>query len=285
MIAQSPRLSSALFACAAVLLLGAALPAAANAKKVGKATAVNQAAKGQPPGGSMRTVHVGDHILHNERMTTNQHGQAKLLLADGTSFTVGPNSNLTINSFVYNPNKGSAKVAATVSKGAARFVGGRTAKTKGGAKVHTPVGTVGIRGGIANIDLTGSHCTPAYFDLLFSHRLTLHRPSGRTIHAGCTQAHFDLLSGKGLILHRPNGRTIHIDKAGHSIAIKPDGTAYTLVTPDKWDRNVQQSVGGTSGRHAGAHTRITDAMVQNASILSPGNGGGPSCGSGSSSNQ
>lgn len=259
MIGLPPSTGFVLLACTGTLLLGTALPAPANSIKVGKAAAVNPATYGQPPGRSMRTMQVGDPIVHNERINTDQHGQTQLLLADGTTFTVGPNSDLTINSFVYNPNQGTAKVVATLSKGAFRFIGGRTSKTPGGATVHTPVGTVGIRGGIANIDVTKGHGTPAHFDLLFGH---------------------------SLILRANNGRTIHIDHAGHSIGIAPNGTAYVEVTPRAWARIVQQKVGGTPGRHGGAHAVPTDAMVQKASILSPGNGvGGVSCGRGSSSNQ
>ena len=75
----------------------------------------------------------------------------QILLLDGTTFTVGPNSQLTIDEFVYNPDTGDAKVVASLTKGAFRFVGARTSQTEGGAIVKTPVGTIGIRGAVSNI--------------------------------------------------------------------------------------------------------------------------------------
>ncbi len=117
------------------------------ASEVGVAAAVNQSALGVPPGASGRTITLGDNVIHNEHVTTGGEGLVQILLVDGTAFTVGPNSDLTIDDFVYDPNAGTAKVAATLTRGVFRFIGGRTSKT-GGATIKTPVGTAGIRGGI-----------------------------------------------------------------------------------------------------------------------------------------
>ena len=64
------------------------------------------------PGQAPKTIYLGDEIIHNQKITTDAKGLLQILLADGTSFTVGPNSSLTINSFVYDPDAGTAKVVA-----------------------------------------------------------------------------------------------------------------------------------------------------------------------------
>ncbi len=130
-------------ACAAVLVPGAA----AAATQVGVAAAVNPDAEGTPPGESVRSISLGQNIIHNERIVTGEGGLVNILLVDGTSLTVGSNSDLTIDSFVYDPDADTAQVAATLTKGVLRFIGGRASKT-GGATIDSPVGTVGIRGGI-----------------------------------------------------------------------------------------------------------------------------------------
>ena len=140
------RISLLLSTCFLALL---AAPASA-ATDVGVAAAVNQSAEGTPPGGSVRTITLGENILHNERITTGADGLVQLLLVDGTAFTVGQNSDLTIDKFVYDPDAGTAEVAATLTKGALRFIGGRTSKT-GGASINTPMGTIGVRGGVTDI--------------------------------------------------------------------------------------------------------------------------------------
>ncbi len=137
------RLRTALLssACVIALLSGQAYAA----PEVGVAAAVNQSAEAIPPGGSIRSITLGDNVIHNERITTGEGGLVQILLVDGTTFTVGENSDLVIDKFVYDPEAGTAEVLATLAKGALRVMGGKAAKTTG-ATINTPVGTVGIRG-------------------------------------------------------------------------------------------------------------------------------------------
>ena len=129
-------------------MLCAMSPAGAE---VGVTAAVNVDARGRPPGGAPRVLALGASIVHNEQVTTDAQGLVQILLLDGTTFTVGPNSDLTIDEFVYNPATGEAKVVASLTKGVFRFVGARTSQTEGGATVKTPVGTIGIRGAVSNV--------------------------------------------------------------------------------------------------------------------------------------
>ena len=130
---------------AATLLATGALCGAAAAQEVGKASAVNPAATA-----NARTIMIGTSIAHKERVLTSTAGSVQLLFVDKTSMTIGPNSDLTIDEYVYNPNAGTGKLAATLSKGALRFVGGQISHT-GNADVKTASAVIGIRGGIAII--------------------------------------------------------------------------------------------------------------------------------------
>ena len=67
-------------------------------------------------------------------------GLVQILLRDGSTFTVGANSDLVIDEFVYDPQAGSGKLVASFGKGVARFVGGKLSKKPGGVTVKTPVG-------------------------------------------------------------------------------------------------------------------------------------------------
>ena len=73
----------------------------------------------------------------------------QVLLVDGSTFTVGPGSDLVIDKFVYDPKKKTGEVVATFSKGVARFVGGKISKNVGGVTINTPAGALAIRGGMA----------------------------------------------------------------------------------------------------------------------------------------
>jgi hypothetical protein len=130
---------------AALALVIAALGGGAQAQEVGRASAVNPNATA-----NMRTITIGASIAHKERIQTTSAGSVQLLFVDKTSMTIGPNSDLTLDEYVYDPNAGSGKLAATLGKGALRFVGGQISHT-GDAEIRTANATVGIRGGVGFI--------------------------------------------------------------------------------------------------------------------------------------
>ena len=143
------------FASLAVLaVLGPSLPAVAD--KVGVAAAVEPDAFSSLSGAPNKQLNIGKSIFYNERINTTASGLVQVLLVDGSTFTVGPNSNLVIDKFVYDPNKKTGEVVATFSKGAMRFVGGRLSKNDGGVTVKTPAGSLAIRGGIVQAAFTGN---------------------------------------------------------------------------------------------------------------------------------
>ncbi|MDB5619898.1 FecR domain-containing protein [Tardiphaga sp.] len=114
----------------------------ATAQQVGTASAVNPAATS-----NMRTITIGASIAHKERIQTQAGGSVQLLFIDKTSMTIGPNSDLTIDEYVFDPKANTGKLAATLGKGALRFVGGQISHN-GEAEVKTASAVIGIRGGI-----------------------------------------------------------------------------------------------------------------------------------------
>ncbi|MTI42124.1 FecR family protein [Roseibium hamelinense] len=149
---------------AAVCSAAWSAPHSASAQDVGVAAAVNTQATGTAPGRRAATIVLGDNIIYRERIRTSASGLVQVLLNDGSTFTVGANSDLVIDEFVYDPNAGSGRLVISLSKGVARFVGGKLSKNPDGVTVNTPVGTLGIRGGIANINLDGNE---GVFSLLY----------------------------------------------------------------------------------------------------------------------
>lgn len=131
---------------AAALALGGA---AAQAQQVGTASAVNPAATA-----NLKTITIGQSIAHKERIQTRSSGSVQLLFLDKTSMTIGPNSDLTIDEYVYDPNANTGKLAATLGKGALRFVGGQISHS-GDAEIKTGTALIGIRGGVMMTDGKG----------------------------------------------------------------------------------------------------------------------------------
>lgn len=143
-----------LFACIAGLTAcAAALPPSslpALAQDVGTAAAVNTLSQSTPPGGGTRVLQIGARIVHNERIQTSATGTVQLLFVDKTTLSVGPNSTLLIDKFVYDPASNTGQMVTSLTKGALRFVGGQLSH-QGAVTVKTPVATIGIRGGTATI--------------------------------------------------------------------------------------------------------------------------------------
>ena len=140
------RTTSSLLALTMALALG---PQAA-ANNIGTAGAVNPEATGAPPGGAARTLNVGGNVVYREKITTTANGSVQLIFVDRTTLNVGPNSQLVIDEFVYDPKSNTGRMAATLTKGVMRFGGGQTSHT-GGATIKTPSTTLGVRGGVATI--------------------------------------------------------------------------------------------------------------------------------------
>jgi hypothetical protein len=171
--------ASAAFATAFVAGLALMTPQASEAgERVGVAAAVTPQATSRPQGGETKTLKIGKSVFYNERITTSDSGVVQVLLVDGSTFTVGPQSNLVIDKFVYDPRKGTCELAATLSKGALRFVGGKLSKQAPGVKVRTPAGELTVRDGIFQGIVHSAN--QAVFAFVFGDSLALSRGARRS---------------------------------------------------------------------------------------------------------
>lgn len=96
---------------------------------------------------------VGDDVFLNDRMVTDGDGQVHLMLVDKSTFTIGPNSEITIDEFVYDPETRAGEMAMSAVRGVMRFVGGDISK-QNPVEIQTAVGTLGIRGGIMLLNIS-----------------------------------------------------------------------------------------------------------------------------------
>jgi hypothetical protein len=157
---------------AAALLVAMTIAGAARAdqERVGVTAAVNPNAVGHTAPSESRALFVGANVLYKERIVTTDSGQAQILFLDQSALTVAPNSDITIDQFVYDPDKKAGKLAATVSKGILRFVGGRISK-QSDVTFNTPTATIGVRGGVLVIHVDPNGVTRATF--LFGNHMTV----------------------------------------------------------------------------------------------------------------
>ncbi|MEO9130168.1 MAG: FecR domain-containing protein, partial [Sphingomonas sp.] len=93
------------------------------------------------------TAVVRQRVALNDVVQTGGRSQLQVLLLDKSTFMVGANARLTIDRFVYDPNRSTRTLAASVTKGAFRFISGRHDAT-GSTSVRTPIASIGVRGTI-----------------------------------------------------------------------------------------------------------------------------------------
>jgi hypothetical protein len=152
------RVLPLLLSSAAALLLLADSPSA----KVGIASVVDGEPTGLPPGGTERVLRVGIDMNADEKVTTKSDDRAHLVFLDGTSLTVGPNSVLLIDKYVYDPDKKVGDMALKVERGTLRYVGGLISKKKE-VMVTTPSAVMAIRGAILTVAVASNGSTSAKF--------------------------------------------------------------------------------------------------------------------------
>jgi hypothetical protein len=89
---------------------------------------------------------MGGPIFLNDVVATGAAARLEVTFDDGTSLTLGESAEMRIDSFVYAPSMGAARMRAAVT-GAFRFISGGIGQTAAAdVAVTTPVATIGIRG-------------------------------------------------------------------------------------------------------------------------------------------
>jgi hypothetical protein len=207
------------------------------AQEVGTAAAVNQNSTGTPPGHGLRVLALGARVVHNERIRTDSRGSVQLLFNDRTAMSIGPNSEVTIDEYVYDPRSNTGKLAVRIGKGVMRFVGGQVSHT-GEATVTTPSASIGIRGGTGIIAVSNGRTRTIN---LFG-RQTVH-PAG--------ESGGSAWEGGPAALYRP-GYMLDVSRGGTSSAAPV--TSNTLAS-------YNTAFEAKRGQHGGRHGRVTAAMV------------------------
>ncbi len=224
---------------AAGLVLAANPGSSVAQQRVGVSAAVNPDATGTPPGAAARKLVLGQDVIFNERINTGPSGQTQIMFLDESAMTVGPNSDLTIDQFVYDPKSGTGKLAMSATRGLLRYVGGKLSKQDEAVTVRTSTATLAVRGGafVMNVDNTGR--TEAIF--IFGDGLTV---TG--------------LSGLPGTLRRP----------GFEIIVSGPGASASAPLPVPPQRLAQllQQLDGRRGGTGGAPIVPTDAAVVNSGI-------------------
>jgi hypothetical protein len=125
-----------------------ALSAIAQVPDIGVASSVVNKVDGTV-GQQSRPVILGDKVFQNEVIRTGSDSKSQLLFRDETTLSIGPDSEIALDKFVYSPQGSSVSLNAT--KGVFRFISGSAPKNA--YEIKTPSATVGVRGTIVYVGL------------------------------------------------------------------------------------------------------------------------------------
>ncbi len=95
-------------------------------------------------GGNSERFYKNDHVFADELIETVKKSSAQIRFLDDTDLWLGASSQLTLDSFIYDPNAGTGEMIAELGTGLFRFVTGNMPNE--GFEILTPVAVIGIRG-------------------------------------------------------------------------------------------------------------------------------------------
>ncbi|REF85968.1 FecR family protein [Methylovirgula ligni] len=219
-------------------------PGQAAAQAVGNVGAVTPLSLGTPPGEKTRHMVIGARVIANELIQTSGEGMLNVVFLDRTTLSIGRNSTLVIDKYVYDPATGKGVMTATMAQGVMRFIGGQISHTTG-VKVLTPVATIGVRGGMMTVSVG---------------------PDGVNVmsHYG----HIDVANDVGHQLILRSGFTVHVGSRHDSIAT-PGQTSLQALDAEYAALSAGKGVGGGLG-DAGTRFSVAGAPLPNDPDSMPG---------------
>lgn len=94
-----------------------------------------------------RPLNSGDEVAASERVLTGKAASVSLVLRDGSTLMLGPDSTLDLKEFSFNPTTNEGNLVLSVVKGTLRMITGLIGKTRPeSVRITTPTSTIGVLG-------------------------------------------------------------------------------------------------------------------------------------------
>lgn len=106
-------------------------------------------------GNSTLPAQNGLPVYQSDSLRTGKDGRVGVTLSDDTQVSIGPGSEVRLDSFVYDPGQGQLALVLKFIRGTAAYVSGQIAKLAPDAvRLETPAAIVGVRGTTLGIEVT-----------------------------------------------------------------------------------------------------------------------------------
>ncbi len=263
------RIATTLMTALAATTLWTAPSLAQDATQAGVSAAVRGEVALARANAVGRQVVSAEPIFLWDQITSGADSGMQILLLDETVFTIGPESEMTIDEFVYDPATRQGSLAASMGKGVMRFVTGNiSAGTPENMTIKLPVGTIGIRGTIGVVSVLSPDQAQQQFPQQTS---TLNPEPGQPVvfaalagpgpltQTNANTGSFNFSSPNGSVdLNRPGGAVLASPGQPPVFFIAPPGAIQQVSAPlrgrgqqQQSDSEQQQQTGGAQSEQMG----------------------------------
>jgi hypothetical protein len=221
-------------ALAAAVASQAPGPAAAKPAQAGVSAAVRgEVALTSVVSRETRRPESGEDVFLGDAVATGDESGMQLLLLDESVFTIGEESELVIDRYVYDPDRGAAELSASLLKGGLRFVSGGISRTQPeNVELKLPAATIGVRGTIVS---------------------TLQTPEGAYVFLDGPAQDNSAFQREGLANVTAGGATVTLSRSGFATFVPTGGVPQAPFRPDPQLRAlILGAVGGGDRAQEGA---------------------------------
>lgn len=90
---------------------------------------------------------IGSKVFRNDSLKTGPDGSMAMVFKDDTLLSIGPDSEVVINEFLFSPAEGKLSIITRLLKGTSAYLSGVIGKlSPESVRFETPVANIGIRG-------------------------------------------------------------------------------------------------------------------------------------------
>jgi hypothetical protein len=123
---------------------------------------------------NLRNLETGDDVRQEEIIAVAEDSLGELMLRDQTKVALGPGARLTLDRFIYDPNRSGGSIVLNLVKGGFRFITGIAAKPV--YSIRTPVASITVRGTVFDVYIEGQE---AIWILLHEGAITVCNNAGK----------------------------------------------------------------------------------------------------------
>ncbi len=212
--------------------------ASLHAAAVGKATSVVPAAT-YARGAAVKNLAIDDPLEQNDRVKTAGSGAAEIQFIDDTTLTIGENSEVLLDQFVFDGTK-ARNATVQIVRGTLRFVSGSSDDRA--YQIKTPIATIGVRGTVIDVSFENGEMV---FNTVEGLGVVCHGSAGcRDVRAGESPIAINRIGFYRASAAQAARLLRRLEGAHQTLSLRIGRSAFTAKG---WQRNLGGKIGNQRG--------------------------------------